>query len=64
MSVSPLLTIGSKAMSASYAALQVTGNNLSNSNTVGYSRQSSFNRWFADEFGASPTGWRRKAAGA
>jgi AraC-like DNA-binding protein len=31
---------------------------------VGYSRQSSFNRWFADEFGASPTGWRRKAAGA
>jgi AraC-like DNA-binding protein len=31
---------------------------------VGYSRQSSFNRWFADEFGASPTGWRRRSAGA
>jgi len=30
MSVSPLLTIGSKAMAASYAALQVTGNNISN----------------------------------
>lgn len=30
---------------------------------VGYARQSSFNRWFADEFGASPTGWRRKTAG-
>jgi AraC-like DNA-binding protein len=29
---------------------------------VGYARQSSFNRWFADEFGASPTNWRRQAA--
>jgi AraC-like DNA-binding protein len=25
---------------------------------VGYSRQSSFNRWFAEEFHMSPTGWR------
>lgn len=29
---------------------------------VGYTRQSSFNRWFADEFGASPTAWRKQAA--
>lgn len=26
---------------------------------VGYTRQSSFNRWFAEEFGASPTSWRK-----
>jgi AraC-like DNA-binding protein len=25
---------------------------------VGYTRQSSFSRWFADTFGASPTAWR------
>ncbi|HEY2359417.1 MAG TPA: AraC family transcriptional regulator [Phenylobacterium sp.] len=25
---------------------------------VGYTRQSSFNRWFAEEFGMSPTRWR------
>jgi AraC-like DNA-binding protein len=25
---------------------------------VGYTRQSSFNRWFAEEFGVSPSGWR------
>jgi AraC-like DNA-binding protein len=25
---------------------------------VGYSRQSSFSRWFAEEFGSSPTAWR------
>ncbi|MGH6965145.1 MAG: AraC family transcriptional regulator, partial [Phenylobacterium sp.] len=25
---------------------------------VGYSRQTSFSRWFADEFGTSPSGWR------
>ncbi len=30
---------------------------------VGYSRQTSFNRWFAAEFGASPTRWRGAAAG-
>ena len=40
MSVSPLLTIGSRAMTANYAALQTTGNNVANANTAGYSRQS------------------------
>jgi flagellar hook-associated protein 1 FlgK len=40
MSVSSLLSIGARAMTANYAALQVTGNNVANSNTVGYSRQS------------------------
>jgi AraC-like DNA-binding protein len=25
---------------------------------VGYSRQSSFSRWFSEEFGSSPTAWR------
>ena len=39
MAVSTLLNIGSRAMSASYAALQVTGNNIANANTPGYSRQ-------------------------
>ncbi|HEX3365308.1 AraC family transcriptional regulator [Phenylobacterium sp.] len=28
---------------------------------VGYARQSSFNRWFAEEFGAAPGRWRREA---
>ena len=40
MSVSSLLSIGARAMAANYAALQVTGNNVANANTVGYSRQS------------------------
>ena len=40
MSVSSLLSIGARAMNASYAALQTTGNNVANANTVGYSRQS------------------------
>jgi AraC-like DNA-binding protein len=31
------------------------------SGLVGYSRQSSFNRWFVDEFGTSPSGWRAAA---
>ena len=53
MSVSPLLTIGSKAMSASYAALQVTGNNISNSNTVGYSRQSALLETSIGQFSGS-----------
>ncbi|MEO6743990.1 MAG: flagellar hook-associated protein FlgK [Caldimonas sp.] len=53
MSVSPLLTIGSKAMSASYAALQVTGNNISNSNTVGYSRQSAMLETSLGQFSGS-----------
>jgi AraC-like DNA-binding protein len=28
---------------------------------VGYARQSSFNRWFAEAFGASPSTWRKAA---
>ncbi|HEV7575689.1 MAG TPA: flagellar hook-associated protein FlgK [Caldimonas sp.] len=40
MSISSLLTIGSRAMTANYAALQTTGNNVANANTAGYSRQS------------------------
>ena len=39
MSISSLLNIGSRAMNASYAALQTTGNNVANANTAGYSRQ-------------------------
>lgn len=39
MSVSTLLNIGARAMNASYAALQTTGNNIANVNTAGYSRQ-------------------------
>ena len=39
MSVSTLLNIGARAMTANYAALQVTGNNVANANTPGYSRQ-------------------------
>ena len=38
MSISPL-SIGSRAMTANYAALQTTGNNIANANTAGYSRQ-------------------------
>ena len=53
MSVSPLLTIGSKAMSASYAALQVTGNNISNSNTIGYSRQNAMLETSLGQFSGS-----------
>ena len=52
MSVSPLLTIGSKAMSASYAALQVTGNNISNPH-VGYSRQSAMLETSLGQFSGS-----------
>ena len=40
MSISSLLSIGSRAMNASYAQLTVTGNNIANANTEGYSRQS------------------------
>ena len=39
MTISSLLSIGSRAMSASYAQLTVTGNNIANANTAGYSRQ-------------------------
>jgi flagellar hook-associated protein 1 FlgK len=35
-----LLSLGVRAMTANYAALQTTGNNISNANTAGYSRQS------------------------
>jgi len=40
VSISSLLTIGSRALTANYAALQTTGNNVANANTAGYSRQS------------------------
>ena len=40
MSVSPLMSVGTRAMTANYAALQTIGNNIANANTVGYSRQS------------------------
>ncbi len=39
MSIASLLNIGSRAMAASYAQLTVTGNNIANANTPGYSRQ-------------------------
>ena len=39
MSSSILFSIGTRAMTASYAALQTTGNNIANVNTRGYSRQ-------------------------
>ncbi len=39
MGVSTLMNIGTRAMFANYAALQTTGNNIANANTVGYSRQ-------------------------
>lgn len=32
------------------------------SGLLGYGRQSSFNRWFAEAFGASPSGWRARQA--
>jgi len=40
MSSSALLSLGTRAMFANYAALQTTGNNIANVNTAGYSRQS------------------------
>jgi AraC-like DNA-binding protein len=30
---------------------------------LGYSRQSSFSRWFGDEFGVTPSAWRARSAG-
>ena len=39
MAVTALFSIGTRAMTASYAALQTTGNNIANANTAGYSRQ-------------------------
>jgi flagellar hook-associated protein 1 FlgK len=40
VTISSLLNIGQRALTASYSALQVTGNNVANANTPGYSRQS------------------------
>ncbi len=40
MAVSNLLELGKSALSASQVAIDVTGNNIANVNTVGYSRQS------------------------
>ena len=34
-----LLSLGTRAMFANYAALQTAGNNISNASTPGYSRQ-------------------------
>jgi flagellar hook-associated protein 1 FlgK len=39
MSASPLMSLGMKAMAASYAGLQVTGHNIANAGVEGYSRQ-------------------------
>jgi flagellar hook-associated protein 1 FlgK len=39
MSASPLMSLGMRAMAASYAGLQVTGHNIANANVDGYSRQ-------------------------
>ena len=39
MGSSALMSLGMRAMNANYAALQATGNNIANANTVGYSRQ-------------------------
>ncbi len=40
MGASALMSLGTRAMAANYAALQTTGNNIANANTAGYSRQS------------------------
>lgn len=39
MGTSTLMALGTRAMTASYAQLQTTGNNIANANTPGYSRQ-------------------------
>ncbi|MDE2147322.1 MAG: flagellar hook-associated protein FlgK [Burkholderiales bacterium] len=39
MGSSPLMDLGIKAMSANFAAIQTTGNNIANANVAGYSRQ-------------------------
>lgn len=39
MGASALMSIGGKAMAASYAALATTGHNIANANVAGYSRQ-------------------------
>ncbi len=40
MGASALMSLGMRAMTANYAALQATGHNIANVNTEGYSRQS------------------------
>ena len=37
--VSPLMSLGARALTASYAVLQTAGHNIANANTAGYSRQ-------------------------
>lgn len=39
MSSTPLMSLGLRAMTAAYAAMQTTGHNISNANVEGYSRQ-------------------------
>ncbi|MCC9596230.1 MULTISPECIES: flagellar hook-associated protein FlgK [Rubrivivax] len=39
MAASSLMSLGMRAMTASYASMQVTGHNISNANVPGYSRQ-------------------------
>lgn len=39
MGATPLMSLGMRAMAASYAALQVTGHNIANASVQGYSRQ-------------------------
>jgi len=39
MGASPLMSLGLRAMSASYAAMQATGHNIANASVEGYSRQ-------------------------
>ncbi len=39
MAASPLMSLGTKAMTANYAALATTGHNIANANVIGYSRQ-------------------------
>lgn len=39
MGATPLMSLGMRAMAASYAALQVTGHNIANNGVAGYSRQ-------------------------
>ena len=39
MGTGALMSLGTRAMFANYAALQTTGNNIANANTPGYSRQ-------------------------
>jgi len=40
MSAGALMSLGMRALTASYAALQATGHNIANANVTGYSRQS------------------------